>query len=212
MGRRRQDHYARQAQRDSFPARSVYKLEEIDRRLRLVRPGRRVLDLGAAPGSWSLYLANGVGPGGFVLAVDLQPLRVALPANARFLHGSCFDLGREIGEAGPYDLVVSDMAPSTIGDRGTDQYRSFELFSGAVDLAAVHGRPGSDFVGKLFQGPSFEEARTRLRGLYAEVRIVRPKATRAESYELFLVGLGLQAAASPLPVPPSSPGEPGLEP
>jgi 23S rRNA (uridine2552-2'-O)-methyltransferase len=193
LGRRRQDHYARQAQRESFPARSVYKLEEIDRRARLVRPGRRVLDLGAAPGSWSLYLARGVGPGGFVLAVDLQPLRVGLPANARFLQGSCFDLGAELAAAGPFDLVVSDMAPSTIGDRGTDQYRSFELFSGAVDLAVAHGRPGSDFAGKIFQGPSFEEARARLRGLYVETRIIRPKATRAESYEVFLVGLGLQS-------------------
>ncbi|MBN1770618.1 MAG: RlmE family RNA methyltransferase [Deltaproteobacteria bacterium] len=190
MGRRRQDHYARQAQRDRFPARSVYKLEEIDRRTRLVRPGRRVLDLGAAPGSWSLYLARGVGPGGFVLAIDLQPLRVELPANAHFLRGSCFDLGVEIAAAGPFDLVVSDMAPSTTGDRGTDQYRSFELFSGAVDLAAAHGRPGSDFAGKIFQGPSFEEARVRLRGLYAETRVLRPKATRTESYEVFLVGLG----------------------
>lgn len=199
MGRRRQDHYARQAQRESYPARSVYKLEEIDRRVRLVRAGRRVLDLGAAPGSWSQYLARGVGPGGFVLAVDLQPLGVGLPDNARFLQGSCFDLGAAIAAAGPFDLVVSDMAPSTTGDRGTDQYRSFELFSGALDLAAAHGRPGSDFVGKLFQGPSFEEARARVRGLYVEARVIRPRATRAESYEVFLVGLGRC-----LPVAPGS--------
>lgn len=192
MGRRRQDHWARQAKRDDFPARSVYKLEEIDRRARLVRPGRRVLDLGAAPGSWTLYLARGVGPGGFVLAVDLQPLRIALPANARFLRGSCFDLGAEIAAAGPFDLVVSDMAPSTTGDRGTDQHRSFELFVAALDLALAHARPGSDFAGKIFQGPSFEEARARLRGAYAEARVIRPRATRAESYEVFLVGLGLR--------------------
>ena len=190
MGRRRQDHFARQAHEDHFPARSVYKLEEIDRRLRLVRPGQSVLDLGAAPGSWSLFLARAVGPQGRVLAVDLQELRVALPPNARFLLGSSLELGDELAAAGPFDLVVSDMAPSTMGDRATDQYRSFELFSGAVELAARVGRDGSSFVGKIFQGPSFEEARARLRELYIDVRIIRPKATRSESYETFLCGQG----------------------
>jgi 23S rRNA (uridine2552-2'-O)-methyltransferase len=193
LGRRRQDHFARQAHEDNFPARSVYKLEEIDRRLRLVRPGQRVLDLGAAPGSWSLYLARAVGPQGRVLAVDIQELRVALPPNARFLHGSTLELGDAIAADGPFDLVASDMAPSTMGDRATDQYRSFELFSGAVELAARVGRDGSAFVGKIFQGASFEDARARLRELYADVRIIRPKATRSESYETFLCGLGRKA-------------------
>jgi len=175
----------------------VYKLEEIDRRTRLVRPGQRVLDLGAAPGSWTLYLARAVGAQGHVLAVDLQELRIPLPANARFLRGSSAELAGEIAAAGPFDLVVSDMAPSTMGDRSTDQYRSFELFSAALDIAARVGRDGSSFLGKLFQGASFEEARTRLRELYVDVRVLRPRATRAESYEVFLAGLGKKA---PLPV------------
>ena len=194
MGSRRQDHFARRAQQESFPARSVYKLEEIDRRLRLTRPGLRVLDLGAAPGSWTVYLARAVGPGGFVLAVDLHELHVPLPPNARFLRGSGADLGDDIAAVGPFDLVVSDMAPATMGDRATDQYRSFELFSAAVDLAVRSGRDGSSFAGKIFQGASFEEARARLRDLYIDVRIVRPKATRSESYELFLCGMGKKVA------------------
>jgi 23S rRNA (uridine2552-2'-O)-methyltransferase len=199
LGRRRQDHLARQAKREDFPARSVYKLEEIDRRLRLVRPGQRVLDLGAAPGSWTLYLARAVGPHGHVLAVDLQELRIELPANVRFLQGSTADLAGGLAAAGPFDLVVSDMAPSTMGDRATDQFRSFELFSSAVDVAAVAGRDGSSFLGKIFQGASFEEARSRLRELYVEVRVLHPKATRTESYELFLAGLGKKP-------PPPAPG------
>lgn len=195
MGRRRQDHLARRAKQESFPARSVYKLEEIDRRLRLVRPGLRVLDLGAAPGSWTLHLARAVGPGGRVLAVDPCELRIDLPPNVRFLRGRSGDLGDEIAAAGPFDLVVSDMAPSTTGDRFADQHRSFELFLAAADLAARVGREGSDFVGKLFQGPSFEEARARLRDGWVEVRAIRPRATRSESYEIFLVGRGRKASS-----------------
>ena len=174
----------------------MYKLEEIDRRLRLVRPGQKVLDLGAAPGSWTLYLARAVGPHGSVLAVDLHDLRSPLPANARFLRGSSDELLDALAAAGPFDLVVSDMAPSTIGDRATDQYRSFELFSSAVTIAARVGRDGSAFVGKIFHGPSFEEARAKLRALYVEVRVVRPRATRSESYEVFLVGQGKKTGAT----------------
>lgn len=197
MGRRREDHWARQAKRDNYPARSVYKLAEIDRRTGLGRPGRRVLELGAAPGSWTLYLARAVGPRGFVLAIDPRPLRVTLPPNVRFLQGSCFDLGAQIATFAPFDLVVSDMAPSTTGDRGGDQHRSFELFSAAVDLAVAYGRSGSSFVGKIFHGPSFEEARARLRDLYSTVRAMRPRATRSDSYEIFLVGLGLRHPEMP---------------
>jgi 23S rRNA (uridine2552-2'-O)-methyltransferase len=179
----------------------VFKLEEIDRRVRLVRPGQHVLDLGAAPGSWTLYLARAVGPQGSVLAVDLQELRAPLPTNARFLRGSSDELIDALAAAGPFDLVVSDMAPSTIGDRATDQYRSFELFCSAVTIAARVGRDGSAFVGKIFQGASFEEARAKLRALYIAVRIIRPQATRSESYEVFLVGQG-KKAGSPSPPPP----------
>ncbi|MBI5486356.1 MAG: RlmE family RNA methyltransferase [Deltaproteobacteria bacterium] len=190
MGSRRQDHFARRARQENFPARSVYKLEEIDRRLQLTRPGQHVLDLGAAPGSWTLYLCRAVGPHGLVLAVDPHDLHVPLPPNARFLRGPAADLADEIAAAGPFDLVLSDMAPATTGDRATDQFRSFELFSTAADLAARSGRDGSSFAGKIFQGSSFEEARARLRDLFIDVRVVRPKATRSESYEVFLCGIG----------------------
>jgi 23S rRNA (uridine2552-2'-O)-methyltransferase len=192
VGRRRQDHLARRARREHYPARSVYKLEEIDRRLRLLRPGFRVLDLGASPGSWTLFIAGAVGPSGFVLAVDPQDLRVALPPHARFVKGRCEEVLPEIVAAGPFDAVVSDMAPSTTGERGTDQHRSFELFRGAAEIAARVGRPGSSFVGKVFQGPSFGEARGLLRDAWVEVRVLRPRATRTESYEVFLAGIGLR--------------------
>lgn len=200
VGGRRQDHFTRKAFREHYPARSVYKLEEIDRRLRLLRPGLAVLDLGAAPGSWLLFLARAVGPRGRVLALDLQDLRIDLPPNARFLRGDCEVLAPEVRAAGPFDLVVSDMAPSTTGDRATDQIRSGDLFLSALRLAAAVSRPGAAFVGKIFQGPSFEEARAELRRGWSEVRVIRPEATRRESYEVFLAGRGFR--------PPADPGAP----
>jgi len=153
----------------------------------------RVLDLGAAPGSWSLYLGRAVGRSGSVLAIDLQPIGIALPPNVRTLCGSADDLREAIRAEGPFDLVVSDMAPSTMGDRATDQARSFDLFSLAAGIAIDVGRAGSSFAGKLFHGPSFEEAREMVRAAYGTVRVIRPKATRSESYEIFLAGLDRRA-------------------
>src|SRR5208283_3638265 len=121
------DRFTRAAKEAGYPARSVFKLEEIDRRTRLFRPGQRVLDLGAAPGSWSLYAAQKIGPSGKLLAVDLEPLTVTLPPNAVFLQGDALSLASEsLAAFAPYDVVLSDMAPRTTGSRVTDQARSFE--------------------------------------------------------------------------------------
>lgn len=191
MGRRRQDHLARRAHAQGFPARSVYKLEEIDRRTQLLRPGQRVLDLGCAPGSWVRYIASRVGPSGLVLGFDLQAVTIALPAHARC---AVLDVAQQdpplTVDGKPFDVVVSDMAPSTEGVRFADQFRSYELYRRALDIAGRALAPGGSFVGKLFQGAELEEARAATAALFGKVRILRPEGTRAESYELFLVGLG----------------------
>ncbi len=184
------DSFTRAAKAQGYPARSVFKLEEIDRRTRLLRAGQRVLDLGAAPGSWSKYAAERVGPKGRVLAVDLSEITAAMPAHVERIQGDVFALpAEELGRAGPYDVVVSDMAPATTGTRFADQARSFELFMRAVDVAEKMLAPGGSFVGKLFMGEDFARARDRLRDLFDEVRVLRPEATRSQSYEVFLVGL-----------------------
>lgn len=184
------DSFTRAAKAQGYPARSVFKLEEIDRRTRLLRAGQRVLDLGAAPGSWSKYAAERVGPKGRVLAVDLSEINAAMPAHVERIQGDVFALAaEELGRAGPYDVVVSDMAPATTGTRFADQARSFELFMRAVDVAEKMLAPGGSFVGKLFMGEDFARARDRLRDLFDEVRVLRPEATRSQSYEVFLVGL-----------------------
>jgi 23S rRNA (uridine2552-2'-O)-methyltransferase len=193
---KRPDHFTREARERGYPARSVAKLEEIDRRVHLLRPGQRVLDLGAAPGSWSLYAAQRIGASGRLLAVDLNPLAIELPAQGTFQLGDALGAAPEqLSLHAPYDIVLSDMAPRTTGTPAADQAQSFELFVRALDIAAALLRPGGSFVGKIFMGPDFPEAKRRLKAIFTSERAIRPEATRGSSFELFLVGLGRRSAS-----------------
>jgi 23S rRNA (uridine2552-2'-O)-methyltransferase len=186
----RPDAFTRAAKAQGYPARSVFKLEEIDHRARLLRPGQHVLDLGAAPGSWSLYAGQRIGPMGKLLAVDLTPITVPLGPGAHFSHGDALSLANEdLALFAPYDVVLSDMAPKTTGSKDADQARSFELFMRALAIAEALGAPGGAFVGKLFMGEDFTQARDALRALFTEVKVMRPEGTRSSSFEVFLVGL-----------------------
>jgi 23S rRNA (uridine2552-2'-O)-methyltransferase len=187
------DHFTRAAKDAGYPARSVFKLEEIDRRTRLLRAGMRVLDLGAAPGSWAIYAAKKIGPRGKLLAVDLDPLGAALPPGAEFLQGDALTLSDDLARFAPYDVVLSDMAPRTTGNRVTDQTRSAELFMRALAVAATLGGPGSAFVGKIFMSDELPAARAELRKHYAHERLIRPEGTRSVSTELFVIGLEKRA-------------------
>lgn len=190
------DARTRTARAAGYPARSVYKLEEIDRRVRLLAPGQRVLDLGAAPGSWSLYASERVGPRGRVLAVDLAEILQAFGDNVEVLRGDALSLeSAALARHAPYDVVLSDMAPPTSGSKVRDQARSLELFLRALEVAEALGRPGSSFVGKLFMGPDFDTARQALAARHRAVKVLRPEGTRAQSSELFLVGQGKRPEA-----------------
>ncbi|WP_394826606.1 SAM-dependent methyltransferase [Pendulispora albinea] len=196
------DHFTKAAKSSGFPARSVYKLEEIDHRVRLLRSGMRVLDLGAAPGSWALYAAQKIGPNGKLLAVDLKPLDVGLPPQASFFVGDALELGNEaLALHAPYDVVLSDMAPNTSGNRFADQARSFELFMRALAVAANLLKVGGAFVGKIFMGEDLPVARTELRKHFAGERLIRPEGTRTVSYEVFIIGTGRRAETSETPAP-----------
>jgi 23S rRNA (uridine2552-2'-O)-methyltransferase len=191
---KRPDRFTREAKKRGFPARSVFKLEEIDRRVRLFRKGQRVLDLGAAPGSWSQYAAQRVAPHGKVFAVDLAPFAKTPPSNVTYMAGDVLTLSLEAFAAhGPYDVVLSDMAPNTTGTRESDQARSFELFMRAVELAGALLSPGGSFVGKIFMGPDFSAAKRRVKDIFATERAIRPEGTRESSFEIFLVGLDRRA-------------------
>jgi 23S rRNA (uridine2552-2'-O)-methyltransferase len=186
---RPQDHFGKRARAEGYPARSVYKLQQIDQKLRLFRSGQRVLDLGAAPGSFSLYAAERVGPKGRVVGVDLQAITIAAPPNTRFVR---LDVSRldasTLGDAGPFDIVLSDMAPHTSGQRQRDQFASYELYMLALSVAEVLRAPGAVFVGKIFQSPELAQAREATTRVFGSARIVKPEASRSESPEVFIVG------------------------
>jgi 23S rRNA (uridine2552-2'-O)-methyltransferase len=185
------DAYTHKARQAGYPARSVFKLEEIDRRVRLFRPGQHVLDLGAAPGSWSLYVTQKIGSGGKLVAIDLEPMGIALPANAVAIVGDALALDSEaMAEHAPYDIVLSDMAPRTTGNRLGDQTRSFELYMRALEVAERLLKPGGSFVGKIFMGEDLPKAKAETRRLFDKEQGFRPEGTRKTSYEMFIVGTG----------------------
>jgi 23S rRNA (uridine2552-2'-O)-methyltransferase len=184
------DRFTKAAKAAGYPARSVFKLEEIQRRYRLFRSGQRVLDLGAAPGSWTLYASREIGPAGRVLAVDLSEIAETLPANVIARQLDVMLAGRaELGDLAPYHVLLSDMAPRTSGTRARDQALSAELCQRALALSDELAGADSSIVLKLFMSNDFKPLEQALRARYAECRVVRPEATRSQSTEVFLVGL-----------------------
>lgn len=192
------DYFFKKAKKENYAARSVFKLEEIDQRFRLLKGGQSVLDLGAAPGSWSQYASKKVGHGGRVLGIDLQAISLTLP-NAIFVQGDMREkdiaaLAREYEIRLPFDVVLSDMAPKTTGIRITDQARSLELCELALETAKKFLKPGGSFVAKLFHSEDFETYRSSLKACFNRVEVLRPKGTRKESKEIFLIGFGFRGA------------------
>jgi 23S rRNA (uridine2552-2'-O)-methyltransferase len=189
--RHRHDAFFRKARGAGFAARSVYKLEEIDRKLRLLRAGDRVLDLGCRPGSWLQYAVKVVGPHGAVVGIDRDPLPHPIPG-ARVLHGDLLATpdGELLGNLAAFDAVLSDMAPNTTGIRATDQARSASLFEEALARAERLLAPGGAFVGKIFMGPDIEALRKRMTARFSEVRTLKPEGSRTESIEVYLAGKG----------------------
>jgi 23S rRNA (uridine2552-2'-O)-methyltransferase len=184
------DHYTKKAKNDGFAARSVYKLEEIQKKWRVLTHGDKVLDLGCAPGSWSRYAKQQVGAKGKVVGVDIQEVNGFA---GEFLLASVYDLDLDSVKTllgGSPDVVISDMAPATTGDRFTDHFRQIELASAALQIAANSVSPNGHFVAKVFDGqdaPAFiQECRT----YFKQVRRLKPKATRGRSVEFFVVASG----------------------
>ncbi len=184
------DHWTRRARAEGWRSRAVFKLAELDRRDRLFGRGARVVDLGAAPGGWSQYVARKVGPKGRVVAVDIEPVMPI--AGVQVFQG---DVTREAvvdqlrdALGGPADAVISDLAPRLSGNRDSDQARSMELASMALEAALDLLRPEGAFVTKLFQGAGFEEFVAEARGRLAKVRLRTPAASRRASRETYLVG------------------------
>jgi len=186
------DFWAEKARKEGYPARSVYKLDELDRKFGVLRPGLRVLDIGAAPGSWSLWALKRLDGRGFLSAVDLQPLGIS-PSypNFFFIRGDLYDdaVKAAIAERGPYDLVLSDAAPATSGNRGLDTDRSEAIVEAVLGYADDMLKPGGSVVAKLFIGGGQRELLDRMKASYASARAFKPEACRTVSFETYLIGL-----------------------
>ena len=200
MGREKPDYYALKAQKEGYPARSVYKLEEIHQKFAVLKKGARVLDVGSSPGSWSLYALKLLKGGGFVCGVDLTPSTLsAFPPNAFFFQGDIFDAATEtmLTRHGPYDVILSDAAPLTTGNRTVDTGRSYNLCDRVITLAgsALLKHQGN-LVIKVFQGGDEKELADRMRALFGTVKALRPAAVRRESFETYYIGLGKRASGN----------------
>lgn len=188
------DYYFKKAKEENFVARSVFKLDEIDKKFKLIKTGDWVIDLGASPGSWSQYTSNKIGPQGKLLSVDLNPLKINLK-NMIFVQGDIreMNLPQILAEHGLQDrlmdVVLSDMAPKTTGIRITDQARSLELCEMALEIARKYLKPKGHLVVKLFHSDDFQKFRDEMKKTFEKVEAVKPDSTRKISKEIFIVGI-----------------------
>jgi len=180
------DHYVRKAREQGYRSRAAYKLLELDQREKLFRPRAVVVDLGAAPGSWSQVAAAKTGPGGKVIAVDL--LDIAPISGVTVLKGDFREAGLLDALGGARaDVVLSDVLPNLSGIPNVDQVRAAELSYAALDFCKKALKPEGVFVLKAFQGEAFEEVLQRLKHDFGTVKVVKPAASRGESRETYVV-------------------------
>ena len=190
------DHYSERAKKERYPARSVYKLKEAQKKYRLIRKGDRVLDLGCSPGSWLLYAAELTGKRGRVLGIDLKAIRIKLPPHAETLTADILTIDRtwinkqKLGNL--FNVVLSDMAPATTGNKGLDAARSFQLCQGALSIAEMALKPGGLFICKIFQGEEFKEFSDIVINRFKRHKIFKPRSSRKESKEIFILGMGFK--------------------
>lgn len=201
LQRQLNDPYVREAKRRGYRSRAAFKLIEIDDKARLLKPGQRVVDLGAAPGGWTQVAVEraraGRQGGGTVVAIDKQPMD-AIPG-AVVLQGDMTDPDNDarVLEAlgGPADVVLSDMSPATVGHAQTDHLRIVALVEAAAEFALRQLAPGGAFVAKVFEGGTEQSLLQRLKRSFAGIRHVKPPASRKESAEIYLVATGFRGAA-----------------
>ncbi len=185
-----QDHYFKKAKQDGFVARSAYKLKEIDEKHRLLKRDNRVLDLGCFPGSWLQYISQKIGIEGVVIGIDRTELRIALKPNMRFIQSDINDIDVETAEHfdKPFDLICSDMAPDSTGIKNVDSERSFHLCQLALYFASLKLKRNGSVLVKSFHGSAFDRLLKQMRSEYQQVKIIKPKSSRDESKEIFLLG------------------------
>jgi 23S rRNA (uridine2552-2'-O)-methyltransferase len=185
------DFYSQKARQESYPARSVWKLEEFDHKYLLFKPGQKVLDLGCSPGSWSLYAGKKVGSSGLVLGLDILPPETGIfPTNVIIKQADLLVDSPDLAAAyGQFQIVLSDMAPKTCGRKEIDQAKSLELCQMAWLWAKSLSVLGASFLFKIFQSPDGDVFVKDLSLHYQKQIRLKPKATRSQSQEIFILNL-----------------------
>jgi 23S rRNA (uridine2552-2'-O)-methyltransferase len=201
--RKVKDYYFNKAKKEKYPARSIYKLEEVQKKYRFLRPGDSVLDLGCHPGSWSLYASEVVGKRGIVVGVDLQETTGQPRSEGADIHWLCQDITApemiaEVRKFRPaFKVLISDLAPKTTGNRWADHQQSLHLVRQTLALAEVLLLSGGHYLCKIFQGEDFPEFVQEVKDLFETVRIIKPKSSRTESREVFVLGMGYRKQQQP---------------
>lgn len=186
------DRFFHKAKAEGFVARSAYKLDELQKKFKLMRPGDFVLDLGAAPGAWSQIASKAVGPQGRIVGLDLKEITLKLP-NAKFYQMNAFEFDPAILEGRTINCLLSDMAPNTTGIRNTDQARSFELCQQVINIADKHLGNGGHLVMKIFEGPDVDKLIKTLERSFQQTKRLKPEAVRKGSFETYFLGLSKRA-------------------
>lgn len=192
MSYRVQDHYFHRAKKENYLARAIYKLEEIQKKHAILKPGQRVLDLGAAPGSWMQLTSRIVGPGGLVVGVDLKEIKHSFPPHVVIFQKDIYEpefLETLQRDYGPFDVVLSDMAPSTCGIKAADSARSELLFEQALHLAMAVLKGDGHFLAKIFQGSDFHAILQEVKKHFGKVKVVKPDASKKESKEIYILAM-----------------------
>ena len=199
-----QDHYFRKAKKEGYPARSVYKLQEIDEKFHIFKPGDLVLDLGCSPGSWLLYIEKVISLDGKVVGIDLKP--ITIPNSAIFLQKNIFELKAEQIQdilqknnlPSKFDVIVSDLAPATSGVKDVDSDRSLELIKKAFSFIPPLLKKEGSFVCKAFESNDVHFLAKKVSSLFRFFKIFKPRATRKRSRELYVILSGWQDLTLPI--------------
>ncbi|MDX2115282.1 MAG: RlmE family RNA methyltransferase [Planctomycetota bacterium] len=185
------DAYFKKAKAEGYLARSAYKLQQIQESKRIIRAGDRVLDLGCAPGAWLQVAAEIAGPDGVVVGIDLKPVEAPMPENVFHLVGDVYtaDPAQLRGQSGrPFDVVLSDMAPSTTGHG--DDLVSARLCDRVIEMLPTLLRPGGNLAMKILEGGDTPRILKQLQRLFGTARAFKPDASRDVSRETYLIGTG----------------------
>ena len=192
------DFYYKKAKKDKYPARSVYKLEEALNRHKFIRRGDSVLDLGCSPGSWSLYASEVVGESGLVVGVDLKEVTLSPRAGGseiiwlreNIMKPEFIDSVRAIRSS--FKVIIADLAPRTTGNRWSDHQQSMRLVRETLALAGKLLNPNGHFYCKAFQGEDFPEFTQEVKDQFQKMKVIKPKSSRVESREVFVLGMGFR--------------------